>query len=316
MKDVTQTSSNPIEILEGTVLEYLPEKHEIHFTGEDFLRGVELAVQRYGTVSLETMDYNEVFSARTSLRKFKEGLERKRIDMKKEFLKPYDMFYKKYQEGLGKIEQLDEDITNEINAYKDFQKSLRQDVVRVYVQGVCDEAGLDIAQFDDVLKKYVRKGDFTDDYKLQPKAKKEIDDILIIEINKANQRDQDLKTIDMIAESNGLVGDSYKQFYDQGTPVTELIGMMTQHAQKAKELAQKKEMEARLAEERQKQAEQMAMQQNQAVKVIDEETGEIIEAQPVREPVYQVDLRFYVTESESANLKELLREHGYNYDQI
>lgn len=106
----------------------------------------------------------------------------------------------------------------------------------------------------------------------------ELETIVMDELNKQNQKDQDIAAISAQCANNGLGPATYIKAYESGLTLAEVLNSINKDIESAKLFKQQQEAQAKAEEERKAEIERLAQENAQAqIKAYDADTGEIIE---------------------------------------
>lgn len=251
-----------------------------------FEAGIEQAIAKYGTFDLEVNTIEEVKQARTDLNKLSKSLEDRRKEIKGKINEPYTEFEKAYKVPYGKLEDLIDILKQQIDGYEDAQKELRQDTVRNWFKEKALEGNLNPDIFEQYLDGYTKAGQFKkDSFQLLKKTETELEAIVLAELQKQNQKDQDISIISSQCATHNIGPATYIRAYESGQTLAEVLDSITADIESAKLFKERQEAQKRAEEERKAEIERMAKEQAEAsIKAYDAETGEVIEDEPKPQP--------------------------------
>ena len=84
---------------------------------------------------------------KASLNKLAKEINAKKIAVKKEYNKPYDIFEKQVKEVIGKIKDVSDQIDAQVKAYEEKEKADKKEIIKAYWQTL--DTGIDIAEIFD-----------------------------------------------------------------------------------------------------------------------------------------------------------------------
>ncbi|MGT2958854.1 hypothetical protein A9Q68_08475 [Streptococcus bovimastitidis] len=289
---------------------------------EAFEKGVEEAVARYSTFDLEVNTIEEVKQARTELNALDKKLEDRRKEIKREINDPYAKFENQYKVPYQKLKNLISELKNQIDGYEENQKMLRKDKVKHYFYEKAEEANLNKEVFDKYLDQFVKATDFTPTFNFKKSTQDKLDEIIIDEIKKQDQRDADLIAITDLCAKNNLGPASYIRQYDNGASLAEILGLInrdideikrTRELNEAKRIADEKAMIERQAAI-EAQAKEIA---GTTIKAVNQETGEILERTVETEIVkYETTIKFIMNLEQAKNFKSFLDENDFEFETL
>lgn len=289
---------------------------------EVFEAGIEQAIAKYGTFDLDEVNtIEEVKQARTDLNKLSKSLEDRRKEIKGKINEPYTEFEKAYKVPYGKLENLIDILKQQIDGYEDAQKELRQDTVRNWFKEKAIEGNLNPEIFEQYLDGYTKAGQFKkDSFQLLKKTETELEGIVLAELHKQNQKDQDISIISSQCAAHNIGPATYIRAYESGQTLAEVLDSITADVESAKLFKERQEAQKRAEEERKAEIERMAKEQAEAsIKVYDAETGEVIENEPKPEPAsdkYVTTIKFWFDLEQAKQFKEWLDAHNIKFETV
>lgn len=289
---------------------------------EVFEAGIEQAIAKYGTFDLDEVNtIEEVKQARTDLNKLRKSLEDRRKEIKGKINEPYTEFEKAYKVPYGKLENLIDILKQQIDGYEDAQKELRQDTVRNWFKEKAIEGNLNPEIFEQYLDGYTKAGQFKkDSFQLLKKTETELEGIVLAELHKQNQKDQDISIISSQCAAHNIGPATYIRAYESGQTLAEVLDSITADVESAKLFKERQEAQKRAEEERKAEIERMAKEQAEAsIKVYDAETGEVIENEPKPEPAsdkYVTTIKFWFDLEQAKQFKEWLDAHNIKFETV
>lgn len=305
--------------LDNIEINYSPATVEFN-DFESFEKGIEIAVAQYSAFDLEVNTIEEVKQARTELNALSKKLEDKRKEIKQGINNPYTEFEKQYKGPYSKLTGLISELKKQIDDYEENQKALRKDKVRAYFHEKAEEADLNKQVFDQYLDDFLKASDFTSTFNFKKAAQEKLDNIIIQEIDKQNQRDADMMAITDLCAKNNLGPASYIRQYDNGATLAEILGLINRDVDEIER--QRKELEAkRLADEqaqaqRQKEIEEQAtIEAKEKIVAVDQETGEILE-EAVEVAKYTTTIEFVFDMNQAKEFKNFLEDKGIEFKTI
>ena len=286
-----------------------------------FEAGIEQAIAKYGTFDLEVNTIEEVKQARTDLNKLSENLEKRRKEIKGKINKPYAEFEKAYKAPYNKLKSLIETLKQQIDSYEENQKALRKDAVRNWFNGKALEGNLNPEIFDQYLDSYTKAGQFKkDSFQLLKKTETELEGIVLAELQKQNQKDQDISIISSQCATHNIGPATYIRAYESGQTLAEVLDSITADIESAKLFKERQEAQKRAEEERKAEIERMAKEQAEAsIKAYDAETGEVIEDEPKPDPAnskYVTTIKFWFDLEQAKQFKEWLDAHDIKFETV
>ena len=306
-----------INQLEDIQINFEPAKVAFSDFGA-FEAGIEQAVAKYGTFDLEVNTIEEVKQARTDLNKLSQSLEDRRKEIKSKINEPYAEFEKAYKAPYSKLKGLIDTLKQQIDGYEENQKALRKDTVRNWFKQKAIEGNLNPEIFEQYLDGFTKAGQFKkDSFQLLKKTEAELEAIVMDELQKQNQKDQDISIISSQCATHNIGPATYIRAYESGQTLAEVLGSITADIESAKLFKERQEARERAEAERKAEIERIAKEQAEAsIKAYDAETGEVIGEMPKLEPTskYVTTIKFWFDLEQAKQFKEWLDAHNVEFE--
>jgi len=247
---------------------------------------VAATVKHYSSLVFTDVNIPEAKEAKTKLNGISKLLDDQRKEVKKSYSEPLKAFEMKINALRDQIKGVSDNINMGVSDYEEKQKELREEKLLETLSEMAPNYGIDIAAVE-IKPTWLNKGSFTAKGELTKKVLEEIAGIMAL-IAKENQRiKEDKVSVFNYAKAVGLDGDGWSSWIDKGHSLVEIMKEIDQ-AVKDKKVREEQE---RIAEEQrlaQEEADRKAKEEyEQAMKelrertvddkVIDTETGEIIQ---------------------------------------
>ena len=307
-----------INQLEDIQINFEPAKVAFSDFGA-FEAGIEQAVAKYGTFDLEVNTIEEVKQARTDLNKLNESLEKRRKEIKGKINEPYTEFEKAYKVPYNKLKGLIDNLKQQIDGYEENQKALRKDAVRSWFKQKAIEGNLNPEIFEQYLDDYTKAGQFKkDSFQLLKKTETELEAIVMNELQKQNQKDQDISIISNQCATHNIGPATYIRAYESGQTLAEVLDSITKDVENAKLFKEQQEARKRAEEERKAEIERIAKEQAEtSIKAYDAETGEVINEPPVlASGKYVTTIKFWFDLEQAKQFKEWLDAHNIEFETV
>ena len=209
----------------------------------------------------------------------------------------------------------------QIDGYEENQKSLRKDAVRNWFKEKAVEGNLNPEIFEQYLDEFTKAGQFKkDSFQLLKKTEAELEAIVMDELQKQNQKDQDISIISSQCVTHNIGPATYIRAYESGQTLAEVLESITADIESAKLFKERQETRERAEAERKAEIERIAKEQAEAsIKAYDAETGEVIEDEPKSEPVsdkYVTTIKFWFDLEQAKQFKEWLDAHGVKFETV
>ena len=222
-----------INQLEDIQINFEPAKVAFSDFGA-FEAGIEQAIAKYGTFDLEVNTIEEVKQARTDLNKLSQSLEDRRKEIKSKINEPYAEFEKAYKVPYNKLKDLIDKLKKQIDDYKDNQKTLRKDAVRNWFKQKAIEGNLNPEIFEQYLDNFTKETQFKkDSFQLLKKTEAELEAIVMDELQKQNQKDQDISIISSQCATHNIGPATYIRAYESGQTLAEVLDSITKDIESA-----------------------------------------------------------------------------------
>nr|DAE02930.1 MAG TPA: Protein of unknown function (DUF1351) [Siphoviridae sp. ctM4S20] len=284
-----------------------------------FETGIEQAIAKYGTFDLEVNTIEEVKQARTDLNKLSESLEKRRKEIKGKINEPYAEFEKAYKAPYSKLKGLIDTLKQQIDGYEENQKVLRKDAVRNWFKEKALEGNLNPEIFEQYLDSYTKAGQFKkDSFQILKKTEAELEAIVLAELQKQNQKDQDISIISSQCATHNIGPATYIRAYESGQTLAEVLDSITADIESAKLFKERQEARERAEAERKAEIERIAKEQAEAsIKAYDAETGEVINEPPVlASSKYVTTIKFWFDLEQAKQFKEWLDTHNIKFETV
>jgi len=287
-----------------------------------FESGIEQAIAKYGTFDLEVNSIEEVKQARTDLNKLSQSLEERRKEIKGKINEPYAEFEKAYKTPYSKLKGLIDSLKQQIDGYEENQKILRKDTVRNWFKEKAIEGNLNPDIFEQYLDSYTKASQFKkDSFQLLKKTESELETIVMNELQKQNQKDQDISIISTQCATHELGPATYIRAYESGQTLAEVLESITKDVESARLFKEQQEARKRAEEERKAEIDRIAKEQAEAtIKAYDAETGEVIEneAKPEQKDndKYVTTIKFWFDLKQAKDFKEWLDAHDIDFETV
>ncbi len=287
-----------------------------------FESGIEQAIAKYGTFDLEVNSIEEVKQARTDLNKLSQSLEERRKEIKGKINEPYAEFEKAYKTPYNKLKGLIDSLKQQIDGYEENQKILRKDTVRNWFKEKAIEGNLNPDIFEQYLDSYTKASQFKkDSFQLLKKTEAELETIVMNELQKQNQKDQDISIISTQCATHELGPATYIRAYESGQTLAEVLESITKDVESARLFKEQQEAKKRAEEERKAKIDRIAKEQAEAtIKAYDAETGEVIEneAKPEQKDndKYVTTIKFWFDLQQAKDFKEWLDAHDIDFETV
>ena len=321
MKDVTNNATN--NFLETIEPVYTPGT--INFDFDKFDAAIQAAVSELSDEQLDQLEYSDIKKEITRYKGLIDKLDDKRKEIGKTYKDPLTEFESKLKTSLNPLKALLNNLRAKRDEVEEHKKTLRVDHVRSVFESKCELAGLDKDTFKDKYESFSKVGDFMDKkMKLKKATEEMIDALVLAEYDRLEEYKDNVAMIEEQALDYEQPAEPYIKLLQIGTPLVEVIRQMKKDRDAAVERKQQAEAKAKAEAARLAEIEAMAKQSaNEEIKVVNAETGEVIEdTKPVEEAPskpaepYKVNLAltFHGGENQWHQFAKLLDDNFVNYE--
>lgn len=317
MKDVT---NNFLETIEPV---YTPGT--INFDFDKFDAAIKAAVSELSDEQLDQLEYDEIKKEITRYKGLYDKLETKRKDIGKIYKNPLNEFEDNLRESCEPLKGLLETLRAKRDEIDEHQRMLRTDHVRAIFEEKCELAGLDKDTFRGKYADFSLKGCFkTKKMELKKETVDKIDALVLAEYDRLEEYKANVAVIEEQSLDYELSAEMYIKLLQIGTPLVEVIKQMKKDRDAVIERKQRAEAKQKAEAARLAEIEAMAKQSaNEGIKVINAETGEVIEdtksvdeapSKPVESYKVNLSLTFHGGEQQWHQFAKLLDDNFVNYE--
>ncbi|MFD2307979.1 DUF1351 domain-containing protein [Enterococcus termitis] len=293
---------------------------EITIQNEEQLESLVAAtVTHYSSLVFTDDNIPEAKEAKTKLNGISKLLDDQRKEVKKSYSEPLKAFETKINALRDQIKGVSDNINVGISDYEEKQKELREEKLIETLSEMAPNYGIDIAAVE-IKQTWLNKGSFTAKGELTKKVFEEITETMTL-IAKENQRiEEDKVSVFNYAKAVGLDADGWSAWIDKGHPLVEVMKQIDQAVQDKKNRIAQEESD-RKAKEEYEQAMKELRERTVDEKVIDTETGEIIQedSELTRQEVddrQTVTLKLTGTHEQLSALNEFIVNEGIQVEVI
>jgi hypothetical protein len=269
---------------------------EISFNNDEIKKELAVRLQKYEGLVYSEANIKEAKTDRATLNKFKDAVESRRKEIKKQVMAPYEAFEVQIKEIVAMVDEPIKAIDDQVKAYEQIKKDEKLEAIKqFYSDKVADLRGL--VRFDKIFNPRWLNATYK-----EADIQKEITDLFI-------KVEDDLKVItELQSEYELQIKDTYLRNFD-----------LTAALQEKKRL---EEQAARLAEHKRQQEEKKRQVQDTQTEVRPpysvKPVGQIV-LTPGAEPenkVFVLDFRVWVTAEQLRTLKQFLVNNDIKYGKV
>lgn len=140
-----------MENMEMVISQPTGELPVVKFNKEEIKQEISKRMQYYSNITVTEESMKDSKKDLADLRKFREGFEEKRKELKKKFLKPYEDFEKEYKEIIELIDQPLNLISLQLQKLKLEQEQTKKNKIKSYYEKEAKEI-LDLVPFEKIFK--------------------------------------------------------------------------------------------------------------------------------------------------------------------
>lgn len=283
---------------------YSPKENEflkeISFNHESIKAELAQRLEKYNNLVYSESNIKEAKTDRATLNKFKEAIETRRKDIKKQCLKPYEDFEAKIKEITAMIDKPILAIDTQVKAYEQIKKDEKLEGIKIFYN---DRVG-DLAKlvpFDRVFNQKWLNATYKG-----ADIEKEIMDLFV-------KIEADLNVINELHSEYELqIKDAYLKNYD----LTAALQEKTRLEEQAAKLAEHKRIQA----EREAHEKERHTQDPEPVKLSTPEPPiqqVVLRSEPQKdEQLRQMDFRVWGTIEQLLDLQQYLKDKGIKYGKV
>lgn len=246
---------------------------------EKFEQGINEVVAKYNNYTVTASTIKDDKKVLADLRKLKKQISDERIKIKRELSQSADEFDKYIKDTSEPMDQVIDKIAADVKEFEEHQKAVRVDTVKSYLANKCAEYQLDNRIFDEKSLEYTKAGDFmADGFTLKKTTMQSLDDMVTFEYDKQQELEKEKAVIAGSCAEYGMTDAPYIRMLNDMTLTDVLQQVKADYAfelQKQEMRKAEEERERLLASQRAK--EQEAIAESSKSRLIDPETGEILE---------------------------------------
>lgn len=298
----------------------------INFNNEEIKQELAESLKKYEGLVYTEDNIKSAKLDRATLNKFKEAMEKKRIEIKKQCLKPYDDFETKVKEITGMVEKPISAIDKQVKAFEESQKKIKREKITAFygenigdlvevlpLAKIWDERWLNVASTSKAINTGITE--------TIAKVKNDLEVIAGLKSEFELQiKDTYLKGLDLsaaLAEKTRLEEQKIK------TEEYNRIRVEKIRAQEVAKKAAEEERKAQQAEVRHEIPSDTFAQKAEVVEPKPEYTPmpeqvkrQFIEPEVAEPAVIKMDFRVWVTNEQLAGLKSFLLANGIKYGRV
>lgn len=274
---------------------------------------VDVTISRYGSLVFTDDNIPEAKQAKADLNKVAKLLDDQRKAVKKEYSKPLKEFEMKINGYTNQIKLVSEGINESISTFEESEKAKRLDKLVSTIEEISPNYGIDSSELT-INPSWLNKGNFTTKGELNKKTLEEVT-FQMKQIADANERIESEKAIiGNYAKAVGLEPESWVAQIENGLFASDLMKQIDATVISKREREEQEEKD-RLARIEYDKAMQELAEKQVNDKIINPETGEIVDEIPSplsekAERLTTVSLKLTGTHAQLSKLNDFIVDEG------
>lgn len=268
--------------MEFKVIEKVPGKLVINY--EELKAALSVELEKYKGLVVTENQITEAKSTRAKLNKVKAAIEDRRKELKKEYLKPYEIVEKQAKELVGMIDEVSSNIANQIKEFEEKEKEAKKiEIANLWVKLGYNKITVDKIWNEKWLNKTFALS------KIKEEMQAQIDDI-----------EGDLNAIKELCGEDKQKCLTLQSKYLRTLDFQQVLSEYNAETEAAKKI---------IAEEKAVKAEQ------EPITVVSEEPQEEVEVQTeVQEAIYEIKFAVIGTEKQMKALSQFLFDNNIKFE--
>lgn len=268
--------------MEFKVIEKVPGKLVINY--EELKAALSVELEKYKGLVVTENQITEAKSTRAKLNKVKEAIEDRRKELKKEYLKPYEIVEKQAKELVGMIDEVSSNIANQIKEFEEKEKEAK----KIQIANLWVKLGYNKITVDKIWNEKWLNKTFTLS-KIKEEMQAQIDDI-----------EGDLNAIKELCGEDKQKCLTLQSKYLRTLDFQQVLSEYNAETEAAKKI---------IAEEKAVKAEQ------EPITVVSEEPQEEVEVQTeVQEAIYEIKFAVIGTEKQIKALSQFMFDNNIKFE--
>ncbi|MDT2597102.1 DUF1351 domain-containing protein [Enterococcus dongliensis] len=290
---------------------------EIIIENEDYLaKSVDNLVSLYSSFVFTDDNVPEAKNAKTSLNKVKKILEDQRKDVKKKYSEPLNVFEERIKSYVEKIDSVKNNIDAGIKDFEEREREKRQLVLDQVIADMAPNYEILVEELE-VDPSWANKTNFTKKGEVNSKTVKIIADKMGFIALEKRRIEGDKKTVQTFADLNGLEPYAWENLIVQGHRVNDVLERMKQASEQKKRDEEERARQSAAEKEYQEAMAKLEQEQQQTIgdKIIDQETGEVVE-EIIEDEILKFTLEISGPKSKLYKLNQYMTEQGIEFKKI
>lgn len=290
---------------------------EIIIENEDYLaKSVDNLVSLYGSYVFTDDNVPEAKNAKTSLNKVKKILEDQRKDVKKKYSEPLNVFEERIKSYVEKIDSVKNNIDAGIKDFEEREREKRQLVLDQVIADMAPNYEISVEELE-IDPSWTNKTNFTKKGEVNSKIVKIIADKMGFIALEKRRIEGDKKTVQTFADLNGLEPYAWENLIVQGHSVNDVLERMKQASEQKKRDEEERARQSAAEKEYQEAMAKLEQEQQQTIgdKIIDQETGEVVE-KIIEDEILKFTLEISGPKSKLYALNQYMTDQGIEFQKV
>lgn len=290
---------------------------EITINNEEHLdKSVNQLVTLYGSYIFNDDNIPEAKDAKKTLNKIKKILEDQRKDVKRKYNETLVQFENRIKLYVEKIDQVKDDIDVGIKDFDEREKRKREEVLQATIAEMLSNYEVTVEEIE-IDPSWTNKTNFTKKGEVNSKTVKLIADKMGFAALEKRRIEGDKKTVKTFATMNGLEPYAWENLIIQGHSVNDVLDKMEEASEQKKRDEEEKARKVAADREYQEAMEKLESEDQQTIgeKIIDQETGEIVD-ETNEDEILKFTLEIIGPKSKLYELNQYMTDQGINFKKV
>ncbi|WP_413538955.1 DUF1351 domain-containing protein [Enterococcus malodoratus] len=290
---------------------------EIIIENEDYLaKSVDNLVSLYSSFVLTDDNIPEAKAAKTSLNKVRKILDDQRKEVKKNYNEPLKSFESSIKSYVEKIDQVKNNIDVGIKDFDERERQKREEVLKTTIADMAPNYEILVEELE-VDPSWANKTNFTKKGEVNSKTIKVIADKMGFIALEKSRIEGDKKTVQTFADLNGLEPYAWENLIVQGHSVNDVLERMKQASEQKKRDEEEGARQSAAEKEYQEAMAKLEQEQQQTIgdKIIDQETGEVVE-EIIEDEILKFTLEISGPKSKLYALNQYMTDQGIEFQKV
>lgn len=290
---------------------------EIIIENEDYLaKSVDNLVSLYSSFVLTDDNIPEAKAAKTSLNKVRKILDDQRKEVKKNYNEPLKSFESSIKSYVEKIDQVKNNIDVGIKDFDERERQKREEVLKTTIADMAPNYEILVEELE-VDPSWANKTNFTKKGEVNSKTIKVIADKMGFIALEKSRIEGDKKTVQTFADLNGLEPYAWENLIVQGHSVNDVLERMKQASEQKKRDEEERARQSAAEKEYQEAMAKLEQEQQQTIgdKIIDQETGEVVE-EIIEDEILKFTLEISGPKSKLYALNQYMTDQGIEFQKV